>query len=32
MALALVLGALAAAIPAYRVTKLNVTDALRRVG
>lgn len=32
MALALVLGALAAAIPAYRVTRLNVTDALRRVG
>jgi putative ABC transport system permease protein len=30
--LALVLAALAAAIPAYRVTKLDIIDALRRVG
>jgi putative ABC transport system permease protein len=32
MALALLLGALAAAIPAYRASKTSVVDALRRVG
>jgi putative ABC transport system permease protein len=31
MALAIALGAIAAAIPAYRASQLRVTDALRRV-
>jgi putative ABC transport system permease protein len=32
LGLAVLLGALAAAIPAYRASRLSVTDALRRVG